>query len=172
MAAHKSSNCLGFRRNSPSSLKVRLGEWNAAGINEPIVAQNFAVSRITLHPNYNSNNLKNDVAVLRLTATVPLGQTPTIATVCLPSIAFTGSRCWVSGWGRNAFSGGTYQTILKHVDVPILQSSVCQSELAATRLGAGFVFDTNSFICAGGEVSKDACTVRWFTGVSDLNVRL
>lgn len=104
-------------------------------------------------------NLKNDVAVLRLAAAVPLGQTPTIATVCLPSIAFTGSRCWVSGWGRNAFSGGTYQTILKQVDVPILQNSVCQSELAATRLGAGFVFDTSSFICAGGEVSKDACTV-------------
>lgn len=34
----------------------------------------------------------------------------------------------------------------------------CQSSLAATRLGSSFVFDSSSFICAGGEAGKDACT--------------
>lgn len=138
---------------------MRLGEWNAAGTNEPIPAQDFNVLRITSHPSFNNQNLKNDVAVLRLSTSVQLGLIPTIATACLPSVAFTGSRCWVSGWGRNAFSGGSFQAILKHVDVPILQNTVCQSEMAATRLGAGFVFDTSAFICAGGEPLKDACTV-------------
>lgn len=138
---------------------MRLGDWNAATTTEPIPAQDFIVGRINLHPSFNSQNLKNDIAVLRLSTNVQLGQTPTIATACLPSIAFTGSRCWVSGWGRDAFSGGSFQSIMKQVDVPILQNTVCQSELQATRLGAGFVFDTSSFICAGGEVSKDACTV-------------
>lgn len=153
-----------IRRTAPTTLKVRLGEWNAAGINEPIAAQDFGISRITMHPSFNNRNLKNDVAVLRLATVVQLGQVPTIATVCLPSIAFTGSRCWVSGWGRNAFVNGAYQPIMKQVDVPILQSSVCQSVLATTRLGAGFVFDANSFICAGGEASKDACTVSGVRG--------
>lgn len=67
-------------------------------------------------------------------------------------------RCWVSGWGKNDFNG-VYQTIQKEVDVPILAPAKCQSDLAATRLGAAFVFDSTSFICAGGETGKDACTV-------------
>lgn len=67
-------------------------------------------------------------------------------------------RCWVSGWGKNDFSG-VYQTIQKEVDVPILDASRCQSALAATRLGSAYVFDATSFICAGGEPGKDACTV-------------
>lgn len=67
--------------------------------------------------------------------------------------------CWVSGWGKNDFATGSYQNIQKQVDVPILPSTTCQSALAATRLGPTFVFDTNAFICAGGEIGKDACTV-------------
>lgn len=67
-------------------------------------------------------------------------------------------RCWVSGWGKNDFSGA-YQTIQKEVDVPVLDPGRCQSLLAATRLGSSFIFDSISFICAGGEAGKDACTV-------------
>lgn len=65
----------------------------------------------------------------------------------------------MSGWGKNDFTVGVYQAIQKQVDVPILQTAVCQQELAATRLGAQFVFDPASFICAGGEMGKDSCTV-------------
>lgn len=65
----------------------------------------------------------------------------------------------MSGWGQNAFIGGTYQTIQKQVNVPVLPAAGCQSELASTRLGPSFVFDSNSFICAGGEPANDACTV-------------
>lgn len=67
-------------------------------------------------------------------------------------------RCWVSGWGKNDFNG-VYQTIQKEVDVPVLDTARCQSALSATRLGSSFVFDGTSFICAGGEPGKDACTV-------------
>lgn len=71
--------------------------------------------------------------------------------------------CWVSGWGKNGFSSGTYQAIQKQVDVPILPPATCQTELSATRLGTSFVFDSSAFICAGGEVGKDACTVSWMS---------
>lgn len=77
---------------APTTLKVRLGDWNAAGATEPIRAQDFAVSRITTHPSFSNTNLKNDVAVLRLSNAVVLGTTPTITTACLPAIPFTGSR--------------------------------------------------------------------------------
>lgn len=56
----------------PNQLRVRMGEWNAAGDTEPLPAQEFVVSRIFLHPSFNPNNLMNDVAVLRLAVAVPL----------------------------------------------------------------------------------------------------
>jgi len=66
----------------------------------------------------------------------------------------------VTGWGKNAFgNNGMYQSILKEVDVPVLSQADCQTALRKTRLGNFFVLDT-SFMCAGGEAGKDACTVR------------
>jgi len=64
----------------------------------------------------------------------------------------------VTGWGKNAFNG-QYQSILKVADVPIISSADCQTALRKTALGANFVLDS-SFMCAGGEAGKDACTVR------------
>lgn len=117
------------------------------------------VTRIFIHPSYNSNNLKNDVAILRLASPVSLGQVPTIGTACLGTSTFVGSRCYVAGWGKNDFaSTGAYQAIQKEVDVPVLANTVCETTLRTTRLGSSFLFDTSSFICAGGEASKDACT--------------
>lgn len=69
-----------------------MGEWNAAGDTEPLPAQEFVVSRIFIHPSFNPNNLLNDVAVLRLSVPVPLGQLPTITTACLPVSSFVGQR--------------------------------------------------------------------------------
>ncbi len=69
-----------------------MGEWNAGGATEPFPAQEYIVSRIFIHPNYNSANLKNDVAILRLSTAVPLGNNPAIATGCLPSTSFAGTR--------------------------------------------------------------------------------
>lgn len=145
-------------------------------------AQQFVVARIFIHPMFNPQTLRNDVAVIRLGVAVPLGQLPTIGTACLPVTPFIGQRysliaifkknriicnisiclhlfhsCWVSGWGKNDFLG-VYQTIQKEVDVPILDTARCQAALTATRLGPTFVFDGTSFICAGGDPGKDACT--------------
>lgn len=54
---------------------------------------------------------------------------------------------------------GQYQQILKKVEVPIVASATCQTQMQTARLGSTFVLDTTSFICAGGEANKDSCTV-------------
>lgn len=48
---------------------------------------------------------------------------------------------------------------MKEVDVPIVDQSTCENDLRKTRLGQSFILNRNSFICAGGEQGKDACTV-------------
>ncbi len=54
---------------------------------------------------------------------------------------------------------GNFQYILKKVDVPVLESNDCEQRLRQTRLGPFFQLSRSSFICAGGELGKDACTV-------------
>lgn len=146
-------------RDNGRPLKVRLGEWNAVSpSNEPLSAQEFYVAQIFMHPQFNPNNLRNDIAVLRLTGPVPLGTTPTITNVCLTTTVITNMRCWVAGWGKNDFSSsGSYQPIQKEVDVPLVDFNTCQQQLRTTKLGNNFQLDPNSFVCAGGEAGKDAC---------------
>ncbi|XP_055642041.1 phenoloxidase-activating factor 2-like isoform X2 [Toxorhynchites rutilus septentrionalis] len=127
--AHRVSDYVSGSR----TLKVRMGEWDASSESEVYPAQQYTVTRITIHPSYSSSNLKNDIAVLRLSSAVNLGTTPTITTACLPTTSFVGRRCWISGWD-------------------------CETVLRNTRLGASFQLDSTSFVCAGGELGKDACT--------------
>ncbi|CAK9809320.1 Phenoloxidase-activating factor 2 (Fragment) [Anthophora quadrimaculata] len=141
-------------------LKVRLGEWNGQSTSETYPYKEYTIARISVHPQFNSVNLQNDVALLTLSGTVPISSSPNINTACFPSrIPADHTRCWVSGWGKDAFGmNGKYQSIMKEVDVPIINQSTCQNSLRQTRLGQNFMLNKNTFICAGGEQGKDACT--------------
>lgn len=149
-----------FSIYSITTFKVRVGEWDAASTAEPIPAQDVMVSNVFIHPNYNKDNLQNDVAILKLATPVSLTSKSTVGTICLPSVSFVGQRCYVAGWGKNDFGPtGAYQAIQREVDVPLVPNADCQAALRQTRLGATFVLDNASFVCAGGEAGKDACTV-------------
>ncbi|XP_066953862.1 inactive CLIP domain-containing serine protease A8-like [Macrobrachium rosenbergii] len=137
--------------------KIRLGEWTVNTYDEPLPYLDVDIASITVHPGFNGANLHNDIAVIELTAPVKFQYH--INTVCLPIQTHTlqpGTRCFATGWGKNAFEG-TYQATLKKVDVPFVEHKYCQDLLRKTRLGKYFVLD-KSFMCAGGEENQDACT--------------
>lgn len=148
-----------------TAYKVRIGEWNAAVITEPIPAEDLTVTNAFINPSFNANNLQNDVAVLRLSRDIDLAAKSTLGTACLPTLTtYVGQRCFVAGWGKNDFGPtGQFQAIMKQVEVPIIATASCLTALRATRLGPTFILNETSFMCAGGEVGKDACTVRYFT---------
>lgn len=87
--------------------------------------------------------------------------TENIGIVCLPSQQ-TNERndfirkCIASGWGKNSYEKGTYQSILKKVHLPTVARNKCEKLLQFARLGPLFQLH-NSFICAGGESYKDTC---------------
>ena len=60
--------------------------------------------------------------------------------------------------GQTFFTGrnGSYQEILKGVELDIVDEDDCQKQLRTTRLGEDFILD-RSFLCAGGKPNKDAC---------------
>ena len=77
-----------YRNNN---FKIRLGDWNSATNSEPIVDL-IPISTV-IHPNYNAQNLYNDIAVIRLSRSIPLSTYSNINTACLPtSIPSAGTR--------------------------------------------------------------------------------
>jgi hypothetical protein len=51
---------------------------------------------------------------------------------------------------------GSYQVIMKMVELDLVPEPICETELRKTRLGVHFTLD-RSFLCAGGEPNKDTC---------------
>ncbi|CAG0897273.1 unnamed protein product, partial [Cyprideis torosa] len=141
----------------PYHLQVRLGEWEVNNKDEPIEHQDYFVEYIHVHPEYKPGPEFNDIAIVTLTKQVYI--TNNVHVACLPQNQyenFDSYRCIATGWGKNSFDG-SFQTIMKKVDLPMYTHDDCQAALRRTRLGHRFRLHEN-FVCAGGEKGKDACT--------------
>ncbi|KAG5862327.1 hypothetical protein JTB14_036169 [Gonioctena quinquepunctata] len=152
-AAHCVKTYTGF------DLRVRLGEWDVNHDVEfyPYIERD--IGSVHIHPEFYAGTLYNDIAILRMDKSIDWSKHPHISPACLPNPYddYTGSRCWTTGWGKDAFGDfGKYQNILKEVDVPVIGNGICQRQLQGTRLGYDFKLHPG-FICAGGEEGKDAC---------------
>jgi Trypsin len=93
-----------------------MGRWEGS---ELIQIQQFNIVRLFIHPQFNSANLRNDVAILRLSQSVNLGVTPTITTACLPTSSLANINCTVAGYGSGAFGGvpqSTQKVITSYFD--------------------------------------------------------
>ncbi|XP_058117069.1 phenoloxidase-activating factor 2-like isoform X2 [Anopheles coustani] len=145
------------QNKQPAQLKVRAGEWDTQTKNEIYPHQDRSVVEVVVHPDYYKGGLHNDVALLFLDS--PLQLNEGIQTVCLPpqDLVFDHATCFASGWGKDVFGkAGTYQVILKKIDLPVVPYDQCQTALRTTRLGPKFNLH-KSFLCAGGVPGKDTC---------------
>ncbi|XP_050092154.1 phenoloxidase-activating factor 2-like [Anopheles aquasalis] len=149
------AHCL--HRIQRTDLVVRAGEWDTRTAEEMYQTQDRAVAEIVVHPEYYKGGQQNDVALLFLGS--PFRPKKTIHPVCLPpqDTKFDGQTCFATGWGKDRYGKeGTHQTILRHIDLPIVPHDKCQTALRTTDLDEDFTLD-KSFICAGGEEGKDTC---------------
>jgi len=65
-AAHCVDDYLPFVTGIQEILKVRLGEYDVSTTAEPLPHEEFDISDIQIHPNFNNATLVNDIALLRL----------------------------------------------------------------------------------------------------------
>lgn len=165
-----------FQNLEAEMLTVRGGEWNALSAEEILKHEDRNVHRIVLHPDFNPDNLFNDVAVLLLET--PFKIAAHINTICLPEPDYLQQGCLTTGWGKDKFGNrGEYQAFLRKVELPLVTRETCEKLLRKTRLGEDFLLH-ESFICAGernafradlknemffisilgGEENVDACT--------------
>ena len=136
--------------------------------NELKLHQERFVKSISIHPRYSGTPegsaslwLHNDFALLHMTVEFKLDEH--LDTICLPEFPneresnYQKTGCVVTGWGKDAFNGN-YQRAMKQIELPIVDNGLCQKQFRQTdRLSNDFQLH-DSFICAGGEEGKDACT--------------
>lgn len=152
------AHCVNKFRDTPSHVRVRLGEWDTQKDYEPYKHQDRDVSTVVIHPDFHAGNLANDFALLYLTQ--PANIAKNVGLICLEKINYLtpNFKCVVTGWGKDKFGKeGVFQNVLKTVDLPFVSHGTCQEQLRTTRLGKFFILNP-SFLCAGGETGKDSCS--------------
>ena len=63
---HKHLSAESYHSEAPTSLTVRLGDWDLATTHEPLAHQSREVDRCIVHPRYNNRTLSHDVALVIL----------------------------------------------------------------------------------------------------------
>ena len=119
--------------DSPGNIQVKIGLHNVNGTTGSVTRN---VSEIIIHPNYNSNSLNNDYALLRLSS--PITNFEPIKLVTSDNHDNEPVMATTMGWGATQ-SGGSSSAILLEVDVPIDDSCGSYSNSSIT----------NNMVCAG-----------------------
>merc|ERR1712032_657205 len=107
-----------------------------------------AAAQVTPHPSYASGTNPNEnLALVRLNATVPLGTGRGLA--CLPRTPIRGGKeCWVTGWGHMS---NTSVNSLQAAPITVGTKSKCTAFY-------GTNFKGPSMICGNGRTSSGAVT--------------
>ncbi|XP_078001559.1 clotting factor C-like [Glandiceps talaboti] len=139
-------------------VQVKLGKHYRDDEMDDNHVQEFQVSEIHVHPQFQPINLDNDIALIRLSSTATL--TERVRPVCLPQAFLArehlrqGTFGVVTGWGRT--EDGTVAAALKQARVPVVGSRICESGYAETQY---YVTVTRNMYCAGfSEGGTDSCS--------------
>jgi len=136
----------------PDAIDVVAGVHDLA--NPEAGYQQRSVTQIIMHPGYDPGTVDNDMALLKLSTPVQLGQTTGGITVSLISLvaadvgSLDGITATVTGWGNRSDSGSDFPERLHQVSVPIISNEQCQNLLGIT----------DNMMCAGYTAGgKDSC---------------
>ncbi|XP_059181311.1 chymotrypsin-like protease CTRL-1 [Centropristis striata] len=137
--------------NFPNVWLLYFGRETQSGPNVHEV--NRTVSRIIIHPGYNSTTFDNDIALMKLSS--PVTFTNFIRPVCLASNSsqfHNSTPCWSSGWGRTARDQPPSNS-LQDVEIPVVGNNQCD---CSYRSILNLLKINERMICAGTE-NKGIC---------------
>ena len=99
------SHCIdaGGKADSPSGYSIVVGDLNR-NVNDT-TEQQYTVTKIVMHPNYDSSTINNDIALMKLSS--PVIMNDHVNTVCLPNTTDAvsdGAHCYITGKCSNLAS--------------------------------------------------------------------
>ncbi|XP_060901471.1 vitamin K-dependent protein C [Labrus mixtus] len=144
-AAHCLKNNFRFR--------VRLGDYER--FRDEGTEITLRVLKTFKHPDYDSNTVDNDIALMRLET--PAQFSEYILPVCLPGRAMAervlhlnGTLTVVTGWGKDSLDSIHFSSALNVIKVPLVDHDICARHMTNNV--------TNNVLCAGNLGQKtDAC---------------
>ncbi|XP_077080794.1 chymotrypsin-like protease CTRL-1 [Siphateles boraxobius] len=146
------AHCTESTKINSWSLYLGRETQSTSGVNTNEVRVN--VQSIIVHPNYNSNNIHNDISLMKLSQ--PVTFTPYIRPICLASkgsVFPNGTTCWATGWGNIGKNQALpFPQTLQEVEIPVVGNSQCSCQYK----NVGGITITPQMICAG-RTSKGTC---------------
>ncbi|XP_062854469.1 chymotrypsin-like elastase family member 2A [Trichomycterus rosablanca] len=139
------AHCIGSR-----TYRVYLGKHSLDSDNEKGSIA-MSVEKIVVHPQWDSYNIRNDIALIKLQTPVQLSDT--IMPSCLPdegNVLPDGAPCYVTGWGR-LWTGGPIADILQQALLPVVSHATC------SRFDWWGNLVTEKMVCAGGDGQLASC---------------
>jgi len=125
---------------------VVLGEWNREAEFDTYVRVHHVEQRFR-HPDYNTANYDNDIAMWKLKEPADLNH---FRLICLPVPGLkVNNPLTVAGWGILQEGGLNLANKLQEVNVPLATLDNCRKALGSTL--------TENMLCAGGVKGQDAC---------------
>ncbi|TRY82328.1 hypothetical protein DNTS_000060 [Danionella cerebrum] len=139
------AHCIGSR-----TYRVYLGKHNLALSSE---SGSLAITpaKIIVHENWDSYNIRNDIALIKLPS--PVTFSDKISPACLPDSGVTlpnNFPCYVTGWGR-LWTNGPIADVLQQVLLPVVDHATC------TRSDWWGSLVTSLMVCAGGDGVVSSC---------------
>jgi len=143
-AAHCMNNSFGNPHNE-SRVGVRIGQTDLTSRDGVFIP----ASRIILHPDFDSERLSNDIALIELS--VPFTTTTAVLPLTESPVPVLGELGVALGWGALR-DGGMISTRLREVSLPVVGNVDCFVLYRDS-------FDSRDAFCAGGSPSgpQDAC---------------
>ncbi|KAJ1974697.1 Kallikrein-14 [Dimargaris xerosporica] len=161
------AHCISIAANAASTTKATRGSSGATkgsttreatnimvvvGPTKHSASERLTVAEVTVHTDYNQGgNWENDIALLKLTTTLPLNNTIKPVPIYAGQLA-EGDIVQAGGMGVTDLNANERPKDVMAVDLPIANTTLCQGILPSYQDSNGPV------VCAGGLEGKDTCT--------------
>jgi len=145
-----------FFAGADNPTMVRLGDLDITTDSDGATHEDIPIQRSIIHPSYDRDTQKNDIALVRLQRSVTFRRG--LIPACLPDrfrgfpLASLNERPQVIGWGKTD-NNKPVSPRLQQVSVPLVNNPTCKDKYGAAIAGV----DIGTTQLCAGEDGKDSC---------------
>jgi len=140
------------RGETPDILSVIIGDHTRNEVSNS-VRQSLDVEAIISHPDYNRQTFENDIALIKVTASIAFS--PDLQPICAPEPTdlYQYLKTVCSGWGTESSGGPCCPQTLNYVTLNITSNAYCDATYTRDPISADMICASDNF----GGTERDSC---------------